>query len=141
MANVLMSDDERNAFLLDARLGILITLRKDGTPIGIPVWFEWNGEVVSMFAGKDSNKVARLKNNPTASLLVTNRVGEPESWIAFDGEVGISDSGGIELAEKLAPRYWDMSDANRAAELAIWREYADTFCLLTLTPSRIRTGS
>ncbi len=141
MANVRMSDDERNAFLAEPRLGILITLRVDGTPIGIPVWFDWNGEVVKMFAGKDSNKVVRLKNNPTASLLVTNRVGEPERWIAFDGTVGISEHGGIELAEKLAPRYWDMSDAGRAAELATWREYADTFCLLTLTPARIRTGS
>ena len=44
-----------------------------------------------MFAGRTSAKVARLKEDPHASVLVTNQVGEPEAWVAFDAEVIISD--------------------------------------------------
>ncbi len=46
--------------------------------MGIPVWFDWDGEVVRMFAGKDTPKVHRLRRDPKASVLVTNHIDEPE---------------------------------------------------------------
>ena len=76
--------------------------------MGIPVWFDWDGEVVRMFVGKDTPKVHRLRRDPKASVLVTNHIDEPERWVAFDGLVSITDTGGFELAERLAPRYWGL---------------------------------
>jgi len=131
-------DSNQSEFLSQTRLGVLITLRDDGSPIGVPVWFDWNGTRVQMFADKDSRKIARLKRNPSASLLVMNHIDEPENWITFDGSVEIEDSGGIELAEKLARQYWDMSDEKHIKELAGWQAVPDAFYLLTLTPSKIR---
>lgn len=132
MATKLASDGARAAFLDETRLGILISSKADGSPLGVPVWFEWTGEEVKMFSPKDSQKISRFRSNAVASLLVTNRVGGPEAWIAFDGKVEISDFGAIELAEKLAARYWDMTDPARVVELASWHEHADAFCLLGL---------
>ncbi len=141
MAKVLSTEAQRQRFLSEPRLGILITTRRDQSPMGVPVWFEWNGEAVRMFAAADSKKILRLQRNPNASLLVTNRVGESEAWIAFDGPVEISEKGGIELAEKLAPRYWNLQDPERANELDSWRAFPEAFRLLELRPDRIRTGS
>ena len=109
--------------------------------MAVPVWFEWDGSAVRMFAANTSPKVRRLRNDPRASVLVTNRLDEGECWVAFDGEVSISDTGGIDLAERLAPRYWDLEDPERRNMLELWRKAQDVLCLLTLEPTRIRTGN
>lgn len=125
----------------EPRIGILITCKQNGSAIGVPVWFDWDGEIIRCFAAKDSAKIKRLANNPKASLLVTNSVGEPESWLAFDGDVNISDVGGIELAEKLAQKYWDLGILSNAQKLQSWKEYPHAFSLLEMNPSHIRNGS
>ena len=94
-----------------------------------------------MFAARTSPKVRRLRSDPRASVLVTNHLHESECWVAFDGEVTISERGGFELAERLAPRYWDLEDPERRDMLELWRKAEDMLCLLTLEPTRVRTGS
>ncbi|MDZ7685505.1 MAG: pyridoxamine 5'-phosphate oxidase family protein [Gammaproteobacteria bacterium] len=98
------------------------------------------GTSVQFFSARDAAKVVRLRRNPEATLLVTNAVGEPEHWIAFDGKATVHEDDGFELAEKLAPRYWDMSDPVHKQTLATWREHASALCRVTLSPQRIRKG-
>jgi PPOX class probable F420-dependent enzyme len=135
-----MTHDERKQFLGRTRLGILTTIDERGDPTAVPVWYEWDGLVVRFFSFASAPKVARLRRRPRASLLVVNDVNEPEAWVAFDGEVAISNDGVMDLADRLAARYWDMSDPARVKELASWRTMASRFCLLTLNPRRIRTS-
>ncbi len=134
-----MNDERRDEFLAKTRYGYLTTLRQDGAPLTVPVWFEWDGEAVRIFTGKGSTKVKRIQRDPRATLLVANDMDEPESWVAFDGKVVIEDKGGIELAERLAPKYWDLSNPTQKATLANWQKYGDSFCLIVLRPERIRT--
>ena len=134
-----MSDVERDAFLAVNRYGILSTLRRDGSPIAIPVWFDWDGSSVRMFTYVGSPKLRRLANDARASVLVTNHIDEKEKWVAFDGAVAVNDEGGLELAEKLAQRYWDLGDPGRAAALENWRAMASGWRLLEMVPDRVRT--
>jgi len=134
-----MTPEHMAAFLATPRLGMLSTLRRDGSPITVPVWFEWDGAAVRIFTGRDDPKVRRLRRDPRASLLVANNVGEPEAWVAFDGAVTIERAGVLELAERLAARYWDMSDPAHERELASWRDAAAHLCVLVLAPHRVRT--
>ena len=134
-----LTNDERDAFLSELRYGILTMQREDGSPIGVPVWYDWDGEAVRLFAASNSPKIARLTANPQASLLVVNNLDETEMWVAFDGEVSISSEGGMALAEQLAARYWSMTEPRHVELLAAWREVADQIWLLTLKPSRIRS--
>ena len=134
-----MSDKERDSFLEKPRYGTLNTLRRDGTPIGIPVWFEWNGEAVRMFTLGESPKIKRLEVDARASLLVVNELDEHETWVAFDGPIKIRENGGFDLAEKLSTRYWDLSDPKRRGTLESWREVATMFRLLEMKPTKIRT--
>ncbi|MDJ0788071.1 MAG: pyridoxamine 5'-phosphate oxidase family protein [Myxococcota bacterium] len=141
MATPLDDPAQRDAFLAEPRLAILMSSRKSGTPLGVPVWFEWSDGEVRMFALGTSLKVKRLRRDPRASVLVTNRVGEPEGWVAFDGEMTVGDhEGAIELAERMAERYWDLDDPERQQTLELWRAAAQALCTLTLVPDRIRTG-
>ena len=94
-----MNDEVRERFLAEPRYGILNTLRSDGLPIGVPVWFDWDGETVRMFTSVLSPKIKRIQADPRASLLVVNHPTEEEAWVSFDGPVSIHEEGGFELAE------------------------------------------
>ena len=134
-----MTEEDRAAFLAETRYGYLTTLISDGSPRTVPVWFDWNGETLRMFTSVLSPKIRRLQADPRASLLVVNHLAEPESWVAFDGPVSIQEEGGFELAERLAPRYWDLSDPERRSTLELWRKAAGALRVLELKPTRIRT--
>jgi nitroimidazol reductase NimA-like FMN-containing flavoprotein (pyridoxamine 5'-phosphate oxidase superfamily) len=134
-----MTEEERDRFLEEPRYGILNTLRSDGSPIGVPVWFDWNGETLRMFSSVLSPKIKRLQADPRASVLVVNHLSEEEAWVAFDGPIAIREEGGFELAERLAPRYWDLSDPERRSTLELWRKAAAAIRLLELEPTRIRS--
>jgi PPOX class probable F420-dependent enzyme len=134
-----MNEEERERFLAEPRYGILNTIRSDGLPIGVPVWFDWDGETIRMFSSVVAPKVKRIQANPRASLLVVNHLTEQESWVSFDGEVAMRDGGGLELAEKLAQRYWDLSDPERQETLELWRKAAAALRVLELRPERIRS--
>ena len=71
---------------------------------------------------------------------MTNAVSEDEAWVAFDGAIMISSDGAIELAERLAERYWDMRDAGHRAAVEGWRRTAEHLRTLTLTPVAVRTS-
>jgi PPOX class probable F420-dependent enzyme len=133
-----MTDAARDAFLAEPRYAILTTLRRDGSPISVPVWFDWDGRVVRMFTHEVTPKMRRLRSNPYASVLVTNHVNEKEKWVAFDGEIEVHDKGGLALAERLAERYWD-DTPEHAASLESWRQMEDGWRVLELTPKSIRT--
>ncbi len=134
-----MTTSQRERFLADTRLGILCTIAHDGSPRAVPVWFEWNGTTATMFTEALSPKIARLRHDPGASLLVTNAVGETEQWVSLDGEVEVHREGALELAERLAQRYWDVNTPKNAATLESWRQAADQFVVLELKPERIRS--
>ena len=91
-----------------------------------------------------NTQVKNLENNPGVSVLVTNQVGEPEGWVSFDGEVKVSDfetSEWIALIERVAPRYWDLSDSGYAAEIDGWKQAPQAFVSLKMKPETIRSGA
>ena len=132
-----MTDEQRDEFLSEARLGMLTLLREDGSPVTVPVWFTWTGEVVRMFTNVNSPKMSRIANDPRATLLVAADRDADERWIAFDGDVEIREEGGLDLAEELAPRYWDLSDPKRMEVLEFWREAKAALRVLELRPKKI----
>ena len=97
-----------------------------------------------MFAGRTSPKVALLRRDPAVSVLVTNRVAEPEAWVAFDGSVNIGDFAPADwqaLIDRLAPRYWDLSNSAYAEQISDWRSAPEAFVSLALVPDTIRSGA
>jgi PPOX class probable F420-dependent enzyme len=134
-----MKNEEREAFLAKTRYGYLTTLAWDGTPRTVPVWFEWDGHTVWVFTGQASAKVSRIRRDARVTLLVANDMNEGEAWVAFDGSARIKLEGGFELAERLAERYWDLSDPDRRATVESWRRAASKLCVIELVPNRIRT--
>ena len=135
----MMTEEFREEFLAKTRYGYLTTLHSDGSPVTVPVWFDWDGQAVRIFTGIDSPKVKRIRHDPRITLLVSNDMSEYETWVAFDGTANIRLDGAIELIDQLVVKYWDLSDPKRKATLDSWKRAPDQLCVIELVPSRIRT--
>lgn len=144
MAKRFETQQEIDTFLEEPRLAILMYQGSRAGPTGVPVWFDWNGHAVQMFAGRNSPKVKHLLKEPNISVLVTNRVRESEGWVAFDGKVVIADFDPEDwsaLLDRVAPRYWDLNETAYEKEIEGWRAAPEAFVSLKLQPKVIRTGA
>jgi PPOX class probable F420-dependent enzyme len=48
----------------------LSTVRPDGTPHLVPIWFTWDGEALLIFTKPDAQKVRNLRANPSVMLAL-----------------------------------------------------------------------
>ncbi len=48
----------------------LSTVRRDGRPHTVPVWFLWDGSTILIFSQPDNLKIRNLRNNPNVSLAL-----------------------------------------------------------------------
>src|SRR6476646_8969595 len=46
------------------------TVRPDGTPHLVPIWFWWDGEAMLVFSKPDAQKVRNLRANPSVMLAL-----------------------------------------------------------------------
>jgi PPOX class probable F420-dependent enzyme len=66
-----LSDDEAWAVVAAAHKGILTTLRRDGSPVSLPIWFVVDDDRTICFATfAGTKKLRRITNDPRASFLV-----------------------------------------------------------------------
>jgi PPOX class probable F420-dependent enzyme len=56
----------------------LSTVRRDGRPHTVPVWFLWDGKNILIFSQLDNQKIRNLRNNPNVTLALdgTNEGGD-----------------------------------------------------------------
>lgn len=67
--SVRLSDDEAWEFLGTSHTGILTSLRRDGVPVSLPVWFVVDGRSVLVAGPASSYKFLRLRRDPRAAFL------------------------------------------------------------------------
>ncbi len=68
--SVRLSQDEAWEVLEHSHTGILTTLKADGAPVTLPVWFVVVDRTIGMMAPSRTRKVSRIRRDPRASFLV-----------------------------------------------------------------------
>jgi PPOX class probable F420-dependent enzyme len=68
--SVRLTPDEAWGVVERAHTGILTTLRRDGMPISLPMWFVVLDRTICIGAPSGTKKLARLRHDPRASFLV-----------------------------------------------------------------------
>jgi nitroimidazol reductase NimA-like FMN-containing flavoprotein (pyridoxamine 5'-phosphate oxidase superfamily) len=110
--------DQDIEFLRRPLHGFLTVAGTQQPPQPRPVWFEVTDEgAVQLVTPPDSVKMKRLRRDARASIVVAAPAGERERWVSVAGSVTVEPDGGYDLAERLAARYWDLADPERAADL------------------------
>jgi PPOX class probable F420-dependent enzyme len=68
--SIRLTPDEAWDVLGRAHTGILTTLRADGAPVTLPVWFVALDQTICFRTPSRAKKVARIRRDPRASFLV-----------------------------------------------------------------------
>src|SRR3954447_14866070 len=95
----------------------LSTVRPDGNPHLVPIWFWWDGEAILVFSKPNAQKVRNLRANPSV-MLALGDAEEDFDIDLFEGRAQLLDV----PTEKVVP----------AAHLA---KYADQLTAIGLTPT------
>jgi PPOX class probable F420-dependent enzyme len=107
-----LSDDERDAFLSEKRIGRLATQRGDGWPHVTPIWYVWEGGRFLLSLGKSRRHLRNIARDPHVTLCVdedprmTDLTKAPRSVVCFGLAELFEDEQTVrEVAEKVELRY------------------------------------
>jgi nitroimidazol reductase NimA-like FMN-containing flavoprotein (pyridoxamine 5'-phosphate oxidase superfamily) len=105
---VRLSEDEQLAYLERGHTGIVTTLRRDGWPVSLPVWYAVVDGQVYLGTPPKAKKVSRIRNDDRCSFLVESG----DKWVDLAAvefrarAVIVEDSAEIEAVEaELARKY------------------------------------
>jgi PPOX class probable F420-dependent enzyme len=95
-----MNADDTAEFLAQPHVGVLATLRRNGLPYTVPVWFWWDGEAAWITGTYERIWCRQLQHDPRASLCI-------EAMTPAAGHVGMD--GTVEAFELPDHDIWPMS--------------------------------
>ena len=139
MGMMTMSKDEREAFLAEARVGVLAVSPGGGAaaPLLTPIWYSYEpGGDVLMTTDAGSTKTAQLRSAGTASLCVQTETA-PYKYVVVEGTVSVDDGVDSSWRRDVARHYLGNELGDMYADATA--ESEPTAVTVRLTPSRWRT--
>ena len=97
-------NEKQQQFLENPYVGVVTTLRKDGSPHSTVVWVDVEDGVPSFNTALGRKKPANLEQDPRAALLVIDPQ-DAYKWIAVDGKAELTTDGADPQIDKLAKKY------------------------------------
>ena len=126
---------EQRAYLLkDTRTGKLATVRKDGRPHVVPVWFVLDGDTIVFNTGEHTVKAANMRRDPRVMICVDDEI-VPYAYIQVEGTASLSDGEGelLKWATLIAGRYMGADLAETYGK----RNGVPGELLVRVTPTRV----
>lgn len=131
-----MTRDEWRAFVSHGtRTGKLATVRRDGRPHVVPIWFVLDGDDLVFTTGLRSVKARAMRRDPRVSLCVDDER-PPYAFVMVEGRASLSDGDPAELlrfATEIGGRYMG---ADRAEEYGR-RNAVPEEVLVRVAPTRV----
>lgn len=132
-----MTDVDRDAFLLERRLGTLAIAREGKGPLLAPIWYQYTpGATIDICMSGSSAKAVRLRTAGRASMCVSDE-GRPYRYVTVEGPVTVTDLGdeARERIRSMASRYLGPSGGSQYAEAFSTPDEV----IVRLTPTHWRT--
>ena len=85
-------------------VGVLTTLRPDGSPHSTVVWVDVEAGAVSFNTEEGRAKVRHLDEDPRVALIVVDP-SDPYKWVSISGTTDITTEGAREQIDRLAKKY------------------------------------
>jgi PPOX class probable F420-dependent enzyme len=136
-----MNEAELEAFLAQTfptPLGVIATLRRDGSPHAIPVWFRWNSGVVTIWTTETRVWVRNVLSDPRVAFSVQT-FEEPYPAVMMRGDAVVAtahDAAAVEQIRAIARRYLASEDVD--GYVARW---SNLRTIVTITPEHIVSWS
>lgn len=88
-----MTPEERDAFLERPLCAVVSTLRADGAPSGVPVWYRWDGSRVLIWSDEDRAWVRNLLRDPRVAVTIAEHA-EPYGAVLMRGAATVASGRG-----------------------------------------------
>jgi PPOX class probable F420-dependent enzyme len=111
-----MSNELKERFLQEPHVGVIATLRRDGRPYTVPVWWLWRDGVFWLTGTTNRVWCRQLRHDPRASLCIEASAPEP-GHVGVDGRVTILERPDFDIwpvSRLLAEKYVGRRDPARA---------------------------
>jgi PPOX class probable F420-dependent enzyme len=95
---------DQQEFLEQPYLGVVTTIRADGSPHNMVVWVDVEDGVPSFNTAYGRAKPRHLEQNPRVAITVVDP-GNPYHWLAVDGSAELTTEGADAQIDRLAKKY------------------------------------
>ena len=102
-------------FLHKPNIGILATLRKNGTPHLTAVWYLYENDEVWLTITDQRMKTKHIERDNRVSLAIANN-SPPYKEVVLEGTAIIEAEGGDEFFRRIAVHYYGETDGNAYAD-------------------------
>jgi len=130
-----MTPDERRAFLLEgSRTAKLATVRRDGRPHVVPVWFDLDGDDVMLTTGAKTVKGRAIRRDGRVCLCVDDET-PPFAFVTIEGEAIVEHSPDelLRWATRIGGRYMGSERADEYGR----RNAVEGELLVRVRPTRV----
>lgn len=97
-------DEQQRRFLEQPFVGVVTTLREDGSPHNTVVWVDVDDGLPSFNTATGRTKPRHLEHDQRVALIVVDP-NDDHKWIAVDGRAEITTDGADPQIDKLAKKY------------------------------------
>jgi len=123
-------EEKPRKFLDDSPyVGVVTTLREDGSPHSTIVWVDVEGDKVSFNTALGRAKPKHLEHDPRASLLMVDP-NDAFRWVAISGPVKMTQDGADAQIDKLAKKYLGKDEYP-------WRNPEETRVKVLIKPEKV----
>jgi PPOX class probable F420-dependent enzyme len=110
-------------------VGVVTTLREDGSPHSTIVWVDVEGDKVSFNTALGRAKPKHLEHDPRASLLMVDP-NDSFKWVAVSGPAEVTEEGADAQIDKLAKKYLGKDEYP-------WRNPEETRVKVLIEPEKV----
>ena len=128
-----LTPEQMAAFLERPLVAVMVTLRADGSPHAIPIWYEYRDGEFIVFTSSTFVRVKNLWRDSRAAITISTH-DEPYMYVSAEGPVSITSEGVAETGLSIARRY-----IGENAQQFLDDVYDEHSVLLRLTPERVLT--
>ena len=131
-----MSDitpEQMAEFLQRPLVAVFVTLRANGSPHAIPIWYEFVDGAFLVFTSSRFQRVKDLERDVRAAITISTH-DEPYMYVSAEGPVAITTEGVDKTGLSIARRY-----IGERAEQFLENVLDENSVVLRLTPERILT--
>jgi nitroimidazol reductase NimA-like FMN-containing flavoprotein (pyridoxamine 5'-phosphate oxidase superfamily) len=124
-----LSEAERDAFLIEKRIGRLASQRDDGWPHVTPIWYVWEGGKFVLSLGKSRRHLRNIARDPHVTLCVdedprtTDLTKSPRAVVCYGLGKLVEDEEAVrEITTKVELRYLPTDARGPELDELLWFE-------------------
>lgn len=102
-----MTKQQIDKFLAGPNIARVATVKKNGAPFAVPVWYDWDGKDCYIVGRKRSGWIENIEHEPRVTVLIDSDVW-PTSKVVIEGKakiVGRSVEDWVEIGKRMVKKY------------------------------------